>query len=131
MDPTTPLLDRLKFAIIASSNLDEFFMVRVAALKHAVEEGDITPDLAGLRPRQQLIVVSEKAHQMVDGSGPRWSTQILPALAEQGDPHRAAWTSLDAQQRTFLSRYFTRRGAARAHAARHRRLAARSPSSPT
>ena len=40
VDTTTPLLDRLKFAIIVSTNLDEFMMVRVAALKHAVEEGD-------------------------------------------------------------------------------------------
>ena len=53
MDPTTPLLDRLKFAIIVSGNLDEFFMVRVAGLKHALAEGDSAPDLAGLRPRQQ------------------------------------------------------------------------------
>ena len=106
MDPTTPLLDRLKFAIIASSNLDEFFMVRVAALKHAVEEGDITPDLAGLRPRQQLIVVSEKAHQMVDTLGATLVNEILPALADKGI-RIAGMDNLDAQQRTFLSRYFT------------------------
>src|SRR5687767_14784878 len=106
MDPTTPLLDQLKFAIIASANLDEFFMVRVAALKHAVEEGDITPDLAGLRPRQQLIVVSEKAHQMVDELGATLVEQILPALAEKG-MRVTGMESLDDQQRTFLSRYFT------------------------
>ncbi len=106
MDPTTPLLEQLKFAIIASSNLDEFFMVRVAALKNAVEEGDITPDLAGLRPRQQLIVVSEKAHEMVERIGATMVDQILPALAERGI-RIVGIDQLDAQQRTFLSRYFT------------------------
>jgi polyphosphate kinase len=106
MDPTTPLLDQLKFAIIASSNLDEFFMVRVAALKNAVEEGDITPDLAGLRPRQQLIVVSEKAHEMVERIGATMVDQILPALADRGI-RIVGMDQLEAQQRTFLSRYFT------------------------
>ena len=106
MDPTTPLLDQLKFAIIASSNLDEFFMVRVAALKNAVEEGDITPDLAGLRPRQQLIVVSERAHEMVERIGATMMDQILPALAERGI-RIVGMEQLEAQQRTFLSRYFT------------------------
>jgi polyphosphate kinase len=106
MDPTTPLLDQLKFAIIASSNLDEFFMVRVAALKNAIEEGDIMPDLAGLRPRQQLIVVSEKAHEMVERMGATMVDQILPGLAERGI-RIVGIDQLDAQQRTFLSRYFT------------------------
>ena len=69
MDATVPLLERLKFATIVSTNLDEFFMVRVAGLKNAVQEGDTTPDLAGLTPRQQLHVVSERAHEMVDTLG--------------------------------------------------------------
>jgi polyphosphate kinase len=47
-DDTNPLLERLKYATIVASNLDEFFMVRVAALKNAVAEGDTAPDLAGL-----------------------------------------------------------------------------------
>ncbi len=49
-DSTNPLLERLKFAAIVASNLDEFFMVRVAALKNALAEGDTAPDLAGLTP---------------------------------------------------------------------------------
>ena len=63
--PTTPLLERLKFAAIVASNLDEFFMVRVAGLQHAVADGDESPDIAGLTPSQQLAAVAARAHAMV------------------------------------------------------------------
>jgi polyphosphate kinase len=105
MDATVPLLDRLKFAIIVSTNLDEFFMVRVAGLKNAVQEGDSTPDLAGLTPRQQLHVVSERAHEMVETLGQTLTDQILPALAEQG-VRIVPLASLEPPQRGHLSRYF-------------------------
>jgi polyphosphate kinase len=105
IDPSTPLLDRLKFAIIVSTNLDEFFMVRVAALKHAIAEGDNEPDLAGLRPRQQLHVISERAHEMVDTLGKTLTEQILPALAEHG-VRIVPLPTLEDAQRTFLARYF-------------------------
>src|SRR5262249_58559896 len=65
-DPTNPVLERLKFSTIVASNLDEFFMVRVAALQNAVAEGDTAPDPAGLTPSQQLTQISERAHVMVD-----------------------------------------------------------------
>ena len=105
VDPATPLLDRLKFAIIVSTNLDEFFMVRVAALKHAVAEGDNEPDLAGLRPRQQLHVIGERAHEMVDALGRTLTEQILPALAEHG-VRIVPLATLEEAPRTFLVRYF-------------------------
>jgi polyphosphate kinase len=104
-DPATPLLDRLRFAIIVSTNLDEFFMVRVAALKHAVAEGDNEPDLAGLRPRQQLHVIAERAHEMVDTLGRTLTEQILPALAEHA-VRIVPLATLEEAQRTFLARYF-------------------------
>ena len=106
MDPTTPLLERLKFAIIVSSNLDEYFMVRVAALKHAIEEGDANPDAAGLRPRQQLLVVSERAHEMVERLGKTLTEEILPPLIERGIRFMAH-KDLEEAQRAFLGRYFT------------------------
>jgi polyphosphate kinase len=106
MDPTTPLLDRLKFAIIVSSNLDEFFMVRVAALKHAIDEGDADPDATGLRPRQQLVLVSERAHEMVERLGKTLTEEILPPLAERGIRF-VAYRELEEGQRGFLARYFT------------------------
>jgi polyphosphate kinase len=106
MDPTTPLLDRLKFAIIVSSNLDEYFMVRVAALKHAIDEGDANPDAAGLRPRQQLLLVSERAHEMVERLGKTLTEEILPPLTERGIRFMAH-KDLEEAQRGFLGRYFT------------------------
>jgi polyphosphate kinase len=55
-DSSTPLLERLKFAAIAASNLDEFFMVRVAALRHANETGETAVDMAGLSPSEQFTI---------------------------------------------------------------------------
>jgi polyphosphate kinase len=105
MDPTVPLLDRLKFAIITSTNLDEFFMVRVAGLKNAVQEGDTTPDLAGLTPRQQMHVIGERAHEMVVTLGQTVTEQILPALAEQG-VRILPLSALEPPQQGHLTRYF-------------------------
>ncbi len=83
-DPTNPLLERLKFACIVASNLDEFFMVRVAALKNDLAEGDTAPDVAGLTPSQQLQRISERAHAMVDELYGVLTGEILPPLAERG-----------------------------------------------
>jgi polyphosphate kinase len=66
IDATNPLLERLKFTTIVASNLDEFFMVRVAAVKNAIVDGDSAPDLAGLTPREQLAAIQARAHEMVD-----------------------------------------------------------------
>jgi polyphosphate kinase len=104
-DPTVPLLDRLKFAIIVSTNLDEFFMVRVAALQRAIEEDDVAPDSAGLRPRQQLEAVSSRAHHMVDLLGRVLGGEILPGLAEQG-VRVTPLADLDELRRAGLRRYF-------------------------
>ena len=101
-DATNPPLERLKFACIVASNLDEFFMVRVAALKNALTEGDTASDLAGLTPAQQLQTISERAHAMVEQLYAALTGEILPPLAERGlrlvrpgdlEPHaRAALT---------------------------------------
>jgi polyphosphate kinase len=99
------VLERLKFATIVSSNLDEFFMVRVAALKNAVEEQDVAPDPAGLTPAQQLLAISERAHEMTDRLYQVVGDEILPALAAQGI-RIVTINALDAAQRAALSRQF-------------------------
>ena len=83
-DPTTPLLERLKFAAIVASNLDEFFMVRVAGLRHAIADGDLEPDLAGLTPAQQLTAVAGRAHAMVDALYRLTFDEIMPGFARFG-----------------------------------------------
>ena len=104
-DATNPLLERLKFACIVASNLDEFFMVRVAALKNALAEGDIAPDVAGLTPAQQLQRISEKAHAIVEQLYATLTGEILAPLAERG-LRLVRPGDLDPTARAALGRYF-------------------------
>jgi polyphosphate kinase len=105
LDATNPLLERLKFACIVASNLDEFFMVRVAALKEDLAEGDTAPDVAGLTPAQQLQRISERAHAMVDQLYAALTGEILPPLAERG-LKLVRPGDLEPPARTALARYF-------------------------
>ncbi len=104
-DPQNPLLERLKFATIVANNLDEFFMVRVAALKNALAEGDTAPDVAGLTPGQQLQQIGERAHAMVDRLYEGLLGEILPGLAERGI-RIARLPELEGAPRAALARYF-------------------------
>jgi polyphosphate kinase len=105
LDATSPPMERLKFAMIVASNLDEFFMVRVAALKDAVAEGDTRPDPAGLTPGQQLTAISARAHEMVDRLYRTLLDDVLPPLRERG-VRVAAVESLEAAPRALLARHF-------------------------
>jgi polyphosphate kinase len=104
-DATNPLLERLKFACIVASNLDEFFMVRVAALQNAIVEGDAGPDISGLSPPQQAQRISERAHAMVDQLYAVLTGEILPPLAERG-VRLARPDELEPAARGALGRYF-------------------------
>jgi polyphosphate kinase len=105
-DAQNPLLERLKFATIVASNLDEFVMVRVAAAKNALEEGDLGPDLAGLTTPQQLQRISERDHEMVERLYRALREAILPALRERGIRLLPVDDTLDAATRAALARYF-------------------------
>jgi polyphosphate kinase len=104
-DESNPLLERLKFAGIVASNLDEFFMVRVAALKNALAEGDTAPDLAGLTPAQQLKAISERAHVMVDELYAVLHDEILAPLAKRG-LRLLPPSDLEPQARAALARHY-------------------------
>ncbi|MGP1907216.1 RNA degradosome polyphosphate kinase [Metabacillus sp. JX24] len=85
IDSRNPLLERLKFLAIFSSNLDEFFMVRVAGLKDQVKAGFGKPEnKAGLTPKQQLKQISALNHKLVDLQAGTYNDVILPALKEEG-----------------------------------------------
>ena len=104
-DSTNPLLERVKFAAIAASNLDEFFMVRVACLKHAVADEDDAPDLSGLTPAQQLAAVGRRTHALVDAIYRLVTTELLPALEPSG-VKILAWADLAAARRASLASFF-------------------------
>jgi polyphosphate kinase len=104
-DPGTPLLERVKFAAIVASNLDEFFMVRVAGLQHAVEDGDESPDIAGLTPSQQLTAVSARAHEMVASLYRLTIDELVPALEKAG-VRIVAWKDLGRAHQVALSTFF-------------------------
>ena len=122
-DGSNPLLERVRFATIVGSNLDEFFMVRVAALKAAVSEGDTRPDPSGLPPDRQLAAVTERVTLQLDRLSTLVTADLMPALARSGI-RVLELAALDIPARTAGGRVFSGRGASGPDAPRHRRGAA-------
>ena len=92
MDKSHPLLERLKFLAIFSTNLDEFFMIRVSGLKQQIEEGITELSFDGLTPTAQLKVIADRLHPMLADQMRCLKEDILPELAAQGitvTPYRA------------------------------------------
>jgi len=81
LDPSNPLLERLKFFTIVSSNLDEFFEVRVARLKQEIESGQAERSLDGLTPTETLRAVIRRVRRMVADQYDCWRNDLQPALA--------------------------------------------------
>ena len=100
-----PLLERANFAAIFSSNLDEFFMVRVAGLKRRIDSGIAVPSAAGLSPRQQLRAISETAHRLQDEHAHYTIDTILPEL-EKERIVLLTWDKLTSSEQERLSRYY-------------------------
>ena len=83
-DKSLPLFERLKFLSITASNLDEFFMVRVASLKDMVNAGYTKPDLSGMKPSEQLEKIGEKTHRLVEMQYSTYNRSLIPALKANG-----------------------------------------------
>jgi len=105
IDSRTPLLERLKFMSIFSSNLDEFFMVRVAGLKQQVEAkvSLTTPD--GLTPREQLEAIAERLRPMITKQDRYFQSTLRKKLAAEGI-HLLNYVDLNQEQRTYLENLF-------------------------
>ncbi len=83
LEAKNPLLERLRFFCIFYSNLDEFFMVRVASLIRRIEEEDYRPDAAGLTPRDQLERILVRVRELSGSSRGLYEEKLLPALAKE------------------------------------------------
>ena len=82
LNPSVPLLERVKFFAITFSNLDEFFEVRVAGMKQEVEDGVTQPTPDGMTPDQSLKALTLRAHRLVDTAYRGWREMLQPALTE-------------------------------------------------
>src|SRR5262245_53414660 len=83
-DASVPLLERLKFLSIVASNLDEFFMIRVAGLKQQLSGNVAETPADGLTPAEQLAAISTRVHAMVTDLYGAWRNDIEPGLAQAG-----------------------------------------------
>ena len=104
-DPRMPLLERMRFMCISSSNLDEFFEVRVAVLRQHISYGDARPGPDGLAPGEVLARIRERALELVGEQYRVWAEELQPALAEEGVRFltRDRWS---ARQKRWLQGYF-------------------------
>ncbi|MGC5324268.1 RNA degradosome polyphosphate kinase [Brevibacillus sp. SYSU BS000544] len=105
LDESNPVMERLKFLAIVSSNLDEFFMVRVAGLKDQVKANFSKPNSSGHTAKEQLRMINSRAHQMVERQYQLFNEEILPLLSKEGIYFLRA-EDLSAEQEAFLSNYF-------------------------
>ncbi|MBQ0001534.1 MAG: RNA degradosome polyphosphate kinase [Clostridiales bacterium] len=105
-DKSIPLFERLKFVSITSSNLDEFYMVRVASLKDQIHAGYDKPDIAGLSPKEQVKQISQQTHELVHSQYSTYTRSLLPALDKAGLHLITEHEELTEQQAAFADRFF-------------------------
>lgn len=105
-DTTIPLFERMKFLSITSSNLDEFYMVRVASLKDQVHTGYAKRDIAGMTPKEQLAAISEANHKLVADQYKTFRDSLIPALADAGLRIYKCHEELSDAQKSYIDAYF-------------------------
>ena len=105
-DKSLPFLERLKFLSITSSNLDEFFMIRVASLKDMVHAKYTKRDIAGLTPQEQLALIQEKAHELVHQQYSTYNRSLLPVLTASGVEVVTEHEKMSAEQMEYADHYF-------------------------
>jgi polyphosphate kinase len=104
-DPNNPLLERVKFLCIVSSNLDEFFEVRVAGLNQQRQSGISYAGPDGMSPTDQLAAVSVRVRKMLDDQYRLWNKSLVPALEDQ-NIFFLRYEELSSDEKTYYSNYF-------------------------
>ncbi len=105
-DKSIPLFERLKFLSITASNLDEFFMIRVASLKDMVHAKYTKKDIAGLTPQEQLDEIIKATREMVSTQYSTYSRSLLPLLRQHGLTVVQEHEDLNEEQARYADRYF-------------------------
>lgn len=105
-DKQIPLFERLKFLSITASNLDEFFMIRVASLKDMVNAKYSKKDMSGLTPQEQLNKLNPVIHDMVNIQYSTYNRSLLPALKQNGLTVFAAHENLSGTDAAYVDKYF-------------------------
>lgn len=105
-DKTIPLLERLKFVSITSSNLDEFFMVRVASLKDMVHANYKKRDIAGMTASEQLTAINQATRELVNSQYQTFNRSLMPLLNKEGIYLINEYEELNEEQAAFVDRYF-------------------------
>lgn len=101
-----PLLERLKFLSITASNLDEFFMVRVASLKDVEHAGSKKKDIAGMTATEQLKAISKNLHEFIKSQYNTFNMSIAPQLAANGLKVLKSYEELTKEQAKMTEEYF-------------------------
>jgi len=104
-DSSVPLLERVRFLAISSSNLDEFFMVRVATLMSKIENDVTAANVAGHKPKELLALISTKVNELVDRQSKTLHNEILPELKKHGLEF-VKWEQLDDTESAYVTKLF-------------------------
>ena len=105
-DKGNPLFERLKFLSITASNLDEFFMVRVASLKDMVNAEYSKKDFSGMTPQQQLNEIHDRVHSFVSSQYSTWQRSLQPGLRSCGLQVITDHEELNPEQARYVDQYF-------------------------
>ncbi len=107
-DEAIPLLERVRFLAIFASNLDEFFMVRIAGLKRRIAAGVAVPSASGLSPRDVLSHSLAASQELMVEHAEAFHAEVLPALADEGI-HLLHWSALSSSERDAISEQYRER----------------------
>lgn len=105
-DKANPIFERIKFLSITASNLDEFFMIRVASLKDMINADYTKKDISGMTPQKQLSAISVKTHDLVNKQYYTYNRAFLPNLKKLGLRIIDHYEQLNAEQSQFVDEYF-------------------------